>query len=136
MIKLKTEKKYELPYEDGDESFKITWIFPLSTSAEMDKLRDQIIGKGIKVSAEKIMSESIKAQEGFIGEDGKPLDVSQEVVRMAIFDYVKSVPEYYQTVMTAFLGPRSKNLLAGAMRQLTGSGNPENVSPASENSPV
>jgi hypothetical protein len=135
MIKLTPLKPIVIPYKDPKDpeiDFSITWVFPLSTLPEMEEIRKSFTDEDTDgTRLDKVWVSSIKEQAGFVDEEGKPLDVTNEIHRAAIYDFIKGFPEYRTLVLAAYLGPRAKNLLAGAMPVSTGSGDQENAAPAS-----
>jgi hypothetical protein len=45
-----------------------------------------------------------------------------EVNQKAVFNEVVRFPQLFMSIMSAYVGPKGKNLLSGAMQQLTGNG--------------
>jgi hypothetical protein len=123
MIKISPTKTYKIPYiEDGEEKFSMTWKFPCTTDKEVLSLK-RIEDKEAREEAfEELLINSLIGIDGFVDEvTNQPILLSVENKR-AFFDYVKGTPEYHLEVISSFLGPNAKNLLVGAMRQLTQNG--------------
>lgn len=134
MIKLNVPRRYSITHEDGDNSFTIVWKFPYTTSDYFEELRSGFENKSKAAFSDQILMDSIESCSGVIDEStGEGIDISNKECKAALFDYIKSIPEYYVSVLSAYIGPKSKNLLAGLMPSLTGSGIPVNVDSASAN---
>lgn len=136
MITLTPNKLHVIPYVDPNDpefSFSVSWKFPLSTSKEMDELKARLDLSGSpSEQMDKILAECIQAQTGFIDEEGKPLDTSNSVHRAAIYDFIKPFAAYRLLVLTAYVGPRAKNLSTSATQPSTGSGDQKDAQNVSE----
>lgn len=132
-IKIKKERRYEIPFEDkeNDVSFKVTYLFvpreDLDKTELRKKLKDQSVNSKLEQlelagdTTDYILRKSIIGIEGFIDEDtGKELSLYKEdgsideQIQKAVFEVVCLYPDTYKDALLAYLGPKGKNLKTGA----------------------
>lgn len=121
MIKMNPTKTYEIPYEDGEISFSITWKFPFVTDQVLKDLRKS--DKSEKIDNMDIMlMNGIVGIKGFVDDTTNKEIILNDETRPAIYDVVRSIPKYFLEVLTMSMGPTGKNLLAGVIQQSTQNG--------------
>lgn len=127
-VKLHPEKIVTIPYQDKDDkdfNFSITFKFPYT---EDDPLKD---GEEPINYVLRLAEKGIIKTEGIIDEiTGKEMELTENS-KKAIYDLIRTLPEYVMCIAAAFLGPKGKNLLTGATLSLTTDGHPVNVDRAS-----
>lgn len=145
MIKIKTDRTYKIPYEQDGDSFSITFKFIPSEDLDLTQIRQKLIKAvtDIDLSAQMdtvdhVIRRSIIDCEDILDEDtNEPVKLKNEdgsineYVQKVLMDVIKMYPDYYLKVLTAYMGPKGKNLKTGVTEQSTGAGGQENVEHAS-----
>lgn len=145
MIKIKTDRTYKIPYEQDGDSFSITFKFIPSEDLDLTQIRQKLVKAvtDIDLSAQMdtvdhVIRRSIIDCEDILDEDtNEPVKLKNEdgsineYVQKVLMDVIKMYPDYYLKVLTAYMGPKGKNLKTGVTEQSTGAGGQENVEHAS-----
>lgn len=145
MIKIKTDRTYKIPYEQNGDSFSITFKFTPSEDLDLTQIRQKLVKAvtDIDLSAQMdtvdhVIRRSIIDCEDILDEDtNEPVKLKNEdgsineYVQKVLMDVIKMYPDYYLKVLTAYMGPKGKNLKTGVTEQSTGAGGLENVDHAS-----
>jgi hypothetical protein len=128
---LNPKKEYTIPYQDSkdkDFSFNISFKFPYVDDLQI-KDNDDIDSFAFLI---KNLKNWITKTEGIIDKDtGKEIELTEQN-KMAISDMLRTLPEYIIEIAAAFMGPKGKNLLTGAMQSLTTDGQSKSVEDASQ----
>lgn len=145
MIKIKTDRTYKIPYEQDGDSFSITFKFTPSEDLDLTQIRQKLVKAVTDVdlsaqmdTVDHVIRRSIIDCEDILDEDtNEPVKLKNEdgsineYVQKVLMDVVKMYPDYYLKVLTAYMGPKGKNLKTGVTEQSTGAGGLENADHAS-----
>ncbi len=145
MLKIKTDRTYKIPYEQDGDSFSITFKFTPSEDLDLTQIRQKLVKAAIDAdlsaqmdTVDHVIRRSIIDCEDIFDEDtNEPVKLKNEdgsineYVQKVLMDVIKMYPDYYLKVLTAYMGPKGKNLKTGVTEQLTGAGGQENVEHAS-----
>lgn len=125
MIKLSASRTYTIPYEDGENSFTVTFKFPNPRTVDKDKVKD----------SSQIVTNSIVDCSGIIDSDtDEEIKPTTQEMKELIYDLIKLSPDFMTKVTMALVGPTGKNLLTGVMELSTGVGNLPSAEHASQKS--
>lgn len=132
---LTTSKRVnKFTHEEDGESFSVTFKFPFAEEINLSKLREKLnVSDDVESNSAStlmyILRTSISDCEDIldvdkpVGDSYEPVVVAKEdgtrdeMAQKIVFEIVKSIPTLYDKVITAYIGPKGKNLKTGAMQQ-------------------
>jgi len=120
MVKLIQKREVIIDHED----FSITWRFPLCTDSSIVKVRRTLL-KSDAVDDEYLfdtyLMNSIHSATGFETEDGPITEFTPEI-KVMIYNYIKTIRDYWTKVVDAYRGITPKNSSSGQTHSSTGTG--------------